>query len=256
MTTVCVVQARFGSSRLPGKVLEVVAGAPMLLGILGRLSRSTLIDEVIVATTTSDDDDPLVNAAERAGFAVVRGSVYDVLDRFHDVLIKRPHADVIVRITADCPFIDPVLVDKVICAREESSADFAANRLPPPYRRTYPVGLDVEVCTATALSRAWAEASEPYLREHVMPYIYLNPASFSVQIVDLEEDLSTYRWTVDTPEDLEAMREISRFLPHGSTAWRDVLEVVRLHPELNKLNAGQTQKSLKQVDDRWRKPDS
>lgn len=254
MTTVCVVQARFGSSRLPGKVLETIAGAPMLLGILERLGRSELIDEIVVATTISHDDDPLVDAAQNAGFAVMRGSVYDVLDRFHDVVLARPDADVIVRVTADCPFIDPQLVDAVIRARRESGSDFAANRLPPPYRRTYPVGLDVEVCTTAALSQAWCEATEPYLREHVMPYFYTNPDLFSLHIVDLGEDLSAYRWTVDTPEDLRAMREIAACLPLGSTAWRDVLEVVRLHPDLAMINADQAQKSLKQVDGRWGKP--
>jgi len=251
MTTIGVIQARFDSSRLPGKVLEHVGATTMLAGVMRRLSESRLVDEVVVATTTSPTDDGIAALVANEGYEVVRGSSFDVLDRFHDVLLARPDADVVVRVTADCPFLDPELVDEVIRARAEHGVDFASNRLPPPYARTYPVGLDVEVSTSAALRRAWSEADEPYFREHVMPFLYVEDSQFSRFIVDLDADYSQYRWTVDTPEDLRAARAIARYLPHSSTSWRDVLAVVVEHPELVAINAQFTQKQVTQVDSRW-----
>jgi spore coat polysaccharide biosynthesis protein SpsF len=251
MTTIGIVQARFDSSRLPGKVLERVNGTTMLAGVLRRFAASRLVDEVIVATTTSPADDGITALAASEGYAVIRGSAFDVLDRFHDVLLARPEADVVVRVTADCPFLDPALVDDVIRARAENDVDFASNRLPPPYARTFPVGLDVEASTSTALRRAWNEADKPYFREHVMPFLYVEHSPFTKFIVDLDVDYSQYRWTVDTPEDLEAARAIAGYLPEDSTSWRDVLAVVVEHPELTRINAQLTQKHVTQVDPRW-----
>lgn len=251
MTTICVVQARFDSSRLPGKVLEPIGGVPILLRILDRLRLSKTVDEVIVATTRSSSDDPIVQLAEDAGVAVIRGSAFDVLDRFHDVLVARPDADVIVRVTADCPVVDPYLVDVVVRSLTARGVDYAANRLPPPYARTFPVGLDVEVCTARALTHAWENASESYMREHVTPYLYVDAGRFATHIVDWTEDLSHYRWTVDTPRDLEAMRQIYSYLRTDSTDWQDVLDVVRAHPSIDAVNADEAQKVLEQVDSRW-----
>ena len=251
MSTLCIVQARYGSSRLPGKVVEPILGVPMLAGIIKRLQQSRLVDHLVVATTSESGDDPVVAIASAADCAVVRGSTFDVLDRFHDALVAYPDTDVIVRVTADCPFIDPGLVDEVIQARSDHDADFASNRLPPPYRRTFPVGLDVEVCTAIAFEKAWNEAAEPHFREHVMPFLYASDSGFQVHILDLAEDLSNYRWTVDTPQDLEAVRQIADLLPAGSTSWREVLEVVQANPWLTELNNGQTQKMVHEVDSRW-----
>lgn len=251
MTTICIVQARFDSSRLPGKVLERIGDEPMLAHVLNRAGQSKLVDEVILATTESDSDDAVAQLASELGYAVVRGSTFDVLDRFHDVLKERPLADVVVRVTADCPFLDPELISEVIQSRADTKSDYASNRLPPPFSRTFPVGLDVEVCTAESLQAAWEEASEEFLREHVTPFLYLNEDRFKVHVVDCELDLSAMRWTVDTPEDLAAARRIASHLPADSNAWRDVLAVMREHPEIQVINAGQSQKVLEQVDDRW-----
>jgi spore coat polysaccharide biosynthesis protein SpsF len=251
MSTLCIIQARCGSSRLPGKILEPILGVSMLAGIIRRLQQSRLVDELVVATTRESSDDPVVAIASASNCAVVRGSTFDVLDRFHDALVAYPDTDVVVRVTADCPFIDPDLVDDVIRARLDHKADFASNRLPPPYQRTFPVGLDVEVCTAIALEKAWKEAVESHCREHVMPFLYAPDSGFRVHVLDLAEDLSNYRWTVDTPQDLEAVREIAVLLPASSTSWRDVLGVVRQNSWLSQINGGQAQKHVEEVDARW-----
>lgn len=256
MTTLCIVQARYDSSRLPGKVAEPILGVPILVGILRRLQRATLLDEIVVATTTSSSDDLVVALAGAAGVEVARGSVFDVLDRFHQVVQARPEVDVVVRVTGDCPFVDPGIVDLVISRLSETAADFAANRLPPPFQRTYPVGLDVEVCTRAAIDQAWAQAERAHQREHVMPFLYEEPGRFAVEIVDLEDDLSAYRWTVDTPDDLEAVRQLAALAGPEPFDWTRVLEVAGAHPELAAINSFQRQKLVSETDSRWRLGDS
>lgn len=251
MSTVGVVQARFGSSRLPGKVLEPIGGVPMLQWTLDRIGAASTVDHVVLATTTDSTDDAVAGLSAGLGYETVRGSTFDVLDRFHDVLRVVPDADVVVRVTADCPFLDPDLIDDVVRLRERTDADFAANRLPPPYARTYPVGLDVEVSTRIALETAWREATAPHHREHVMPYLYENQGRFKVAVLDLPEDLSAYRWTVDTPQDLRAARAIAARLRPGDTNWRSVLGIVRADPALQAINASQEQKSVEVIDTRW-----
>lgn len=251
MTTILVVQARAGSSRLPGKVLEPIGGVPMLRKVIDRARRSAEVDEILVATTRAAGDDAVEQVATDAGVATVRGHQFDVLDRFHDVLLLRPAASELVRVTADCPFIDPELIDRLILLRRSEGADFAANRLPPPEPRTYPVGLDVEVCTTAALVRAWTEATSPFEREHVMPYLYATPGRFRVVVDQLDEDLSGFRWTVDEPADLEAARAIDAACGPEPYDWRHVLATVRAHPELSALNAGVAQKRVEVVDERW-----
>jgi spore coat polysaccharide biosynthesis protein SpsF len=251
VTTIAVVQARAGSSRLPGKVLQPINGVPMLRKVIDRMRRSTELDEIVVATTREPGDDAVADLATAAGVAVVRGDQFDVLDRFHDVLLARPDAATVVRVTADCPFIDPGIIDRLVRLRRDEGADFVANRLPPPAVRTYPVGLDVEVCTAAALQIAWRDAVSPFEREHVMPHLYGEPDRFRVVVDQLDEDLSALRWTVDEPADLEAARAIDAACGPEPYDWRHVLETVRAHPELAEINAGLTQKQVDVVDERW-----
>lgn len=251
MTTVCVVQARFGSKRLPGKVLEPIGSAPMLVRVLDRLRRAATLDEIIVATTSAASDDAVAKVANFAGVKVVRGSQFDVLDRYHDALLASSSASVIVRVTADCPFIDPDLVDLVVRERADHNADFVANRLPPPHPRTYPVGLDVEVCTAIALDRAWREAAAPHHREHVMPYLYENPDLFVIRVLQLDNDLSHYRWTVDTVEDLDAVRRLDALVGPEPFGWHDVLKVAADNPRIGQINSAQRQKLVSEFDERW-----
>jgi len=180
--TIAIIQARMGATRLPGKVLCDIAGQPMLVRVVERTRRASLLDGFIVATTTEVQDDALYELCRERGYPCFRGDQQDVLDRYYQSA-RQTGAEVVVRITADCPVIDPDLIDettKLVTGRSSlithhalrithhASLDFAANRLPPPWGRTYPIGLDVEVCTFAALERAWKEATKPYQREHWM----------------------------------------------------------------------------------------
>lgn len=247
---VAIVQARMGSSRLPGKVLQDVAGAPMLSRVVDRASRASTLDLVVVATTTQLEDDAIAQLCERLGYACFRGSVFDLLDRYYRAA-QQYRAEVVVRLTADCPLIDPAVIDETVQAFFEAKVDFAANRLPPPWRRTFPIGLDVEVCSFKALERAWREAREPYQREHVMPYLYEDNGRFRVLVVDREPDLGHLRWTVDTPEDLELVRRIYAALGEdGTFSWLAVAALFERHPELAAINRASRAKSFTEVDER------
>src|SRR5262249_12160461 len=170
MRTVAIVQARMGSSRLPGKVLQDLGGEPMLARVLSRLGRSRTLDEVVVATTTEPADDILERFCQERGRPCFRGSEHDVLDRYYKAATAE-RAAVVVRITSDCPLIEPAIVDRVVAEFQERQPgiDYASNVLP---RRTYPRGLDTEVMSFAALDRAWHEDHVPASREHVTPYIY------------------------------------------------------------------------------------
>jgi spore coat polysaccharide biosynthesis protein SpsF (cytidylyltransferase family) len=235
-----VVQARMGSERLPGKVLLDVGGKTMLERVLARARRAARVDEAVVATTRLRRDDGLAEKALALGAAVHRGEEDDVLDRFYGAARERG-ADVVVRVTADCPLIDPSVIDKVVDALE--GADFAANTL----KRTYPRGLDVEVCTFRALERAWREAKADHERAHVFPYIYGHPELFALRGVEEPDDHSGMRWTVDTPEDLAFVRGVYQgFGGDDRMEWRRVAGWLREHPEVAAMNGGVRQKALEE----------
>src|SRR6185436_673084 len=158
--TVAIIQGRMSSSRLPGKILANIAGQPMLTRVFTRTSRATTLDDVIFATTTDASDDPVAEYCDFSGIPFTRGNLYDVLDRYYQTA-KQAKADYVVRITADCPVIDPSLIDDVVNTLLEDEYDFVCNRLPPPWTRTYPIGLDTEVCTFKVLEKACREAKEP-----------------------------------------------------------------------------------------------
>ena len=225
----------------------------MLERVVARVRRARSVDVVLVATTTEPGDDVVAELAGRAGAEVHRGPLYDVLDRFHGALAPYAADDVVVRVPADCPFVDPGMIDDVVERLRATGADFVANRLPPPHPRTTPVGLDVEATTVGALREAHSRATLPHHREHVMPYLYETPG-LRVEVVDLDEDLSHLRWTVDTAEDLAAARAIADLVGPEPFGWRDVLAVARAHPEIGALNAGHAQMDVHATDDRW-KPD-
>ncbi len=262
---VAIIQGRMSSSRLPGKILADIAGQPMLQRVFVRTSRSVSVSQTIFATTTDPSDDPVAEYCDWSGIPFTRGNLYDVLDRYYQTA-KQARADVVVRITADCPVIDPALIDDVVTVLLEGEYDFACNRLPPPWTRTYPIGLDTEACTFAALERAWREAKEIHHREHVMPYLYegvqLNtdnrllhtgnsPRGFRIALLHNPTDFGDYRWTVDTPEDLEFMRQVyARFNGRDDFSWKEVLDLVHNEPELMKINAGVRHKTLKDIDER------
>jgi spore coat polysaccharide biosynthesis protein SpsF len=247
---VAIIQARMGSSRLPGKVLKEINGQPMLWHVIQRAQQSKRVDVVVVATTVDAGDDAIERFCQENGIGCWRGSVHDVLDRFYQAA-RAFQADVVVRLTADCPLLDPAVIDLTIQAFEQSGADFAANRLPPPFVRTYPIGLDTEVCSYVALERAWREASAVYEREHVMPYLYDTPGRFKVTVINAEQNHGAQRWTVDTPEDLELVRMIfERLSGQPNFGWRDVLALFEREPQLAQINAGVAHKSYLDVDGR------
>lgn len=280
---VAIIQGRMSSSRLPGKILADIAGQPMLTRVFTRASRAQTLDEVIFATTTDASDDPVAEYCDFSGIPFTRGSQFDVLDRYYQTALQAK-ADVVARITADCPVIDPDLIDDVVkkvisdqSSVDRDQVDFACNRLPPPFHRTYPIGLDVEVCTFAALEKSWKESTETFHREHVMPYFYegvelgskvkgqksnlrpltfdltqgLSPRGFNIALLHHTTDFGDYRWTVDTPEDLEFMRQVySRFDGQDDFSWKEVLDLVHDEPQLMQINANVKHKTLKDIDTR------
>ena len=253
-----------GSSRLPGKVLLDLAGRPMLARVVERTRRAKTIHQVIIATTTEPDDDPLADYCDRHAYPVYRGSLHDVLDRYYQAA-RWSGTETIVRITADCPLIDPEVIDRTVEAFRGAplpylqclnpglpgSYVFCANRLPPPWGRTYPIGLDTEVCNFQDLQTVWREAQLPHQREHVMPYFYDHQERFKILLVHHEKDLGNLRLTVDTAEDLELLRQIYARLPgRDDFSWLEVVSLLEREPELLALNAQVQHKHYLQVDER------
>ena len=250
MNIVVFIQARLSSSRLPGKVLKDLGGQPLLVWAVERCRRAHSPSRVVVATTDDPADDPIAGLCQERGYEVFRGSQFDVLDRFYQAA-RSFGAEVIVRITADCPFIDPSLLDETVEAFLRLRPDFAATRLPPPWKRTYPIGLDVEVCAFAGLERTWKEAVLKHEREHVMPYFYDQEGRFQLHILQHEPDFGRLRWTVDTPEDLELLRQIAaRFPGRMDFSWGEILALLEREPELNQINAAVQHKTGLDVDAR------
>ena len=229
-----------GSSRLPGKVLTDLGGKTVLARVVRRLRRARLIDEVVVATTDLAADDPIVRECNHLDVPYFCGSESDVLDRYYQAA-KAFGGEAIVRVTSDCPVIDPQLVDETIAAFQADEADYASNVIP----RTYPRGLDTEVFTAAALERAWLEAKEPHQREHVTPYFYGHPELFRMASAKADADYSRYRWTLDTSEDSELICAIySHFDNRDDFDWKEVLALMEREPELADLNSRVVQNAV------------
>jgi len=231
MKTVLIIQARMGSTRLPGKVLRSIVGKPMIELILTRLSLCKEVDQLMVAASEESENDELQALVERNGYICTRGNEKDVLNRFYESA-KAVNADVVVRITGDCPLADPTLIDKCIQEFKQLSVDYFSNINPA----TYPDGLDVEVLTIGSLEQANNEANTDFDREHVTPYIrrseFFNKASLTN-----DSDFSDLRWTVDEPEDLEVISSVfEHFSPDLFFSWKKVLELQQAKPELFKIN--------------------
>lgn len=227
------VQARMGSTRLPGKVLMPLAGRPMVIRVLKRAAM--IGPPVVLATSTDPRDDELAATVARYGFTVSRGSEEDVLDRFVSALPEGARS--VARVTADCPLLDPWICRGVLAAVRAGGIDFVSNALVP----SFPDGLDCEAFTVEALRSAWAEARRPSEREHVTPFIWNRPDRFRLWAITRVPDLSHERWTVDDARDLEFVRRIYELLPEsGDEAARmeAVLAVLAEHPELRAINAG------------------
>ncbi len=226
-----IVQARLGSTRFPNKVMRPIGSVPMIDLLLGRIARSRRLDKVILATTDSVRDQSLADHVRGLGFEVFQGSETDVLDRYYQAARShRPTA--VVRVTGDCPLLDPALLDDIVAAYLAQSVDYLSNTQPP----TYPDGLDVEVFSFSVLERAAADAKLPMEREHVTPYM-TEYGRFKVGNFANAEDLSGERWTVDEPVDLDVISSIfGHFHPRTDFGWREVLELRRKEPQYFQAN--------------------
>jgi glutamate-1-semialdehyde 2,1-aminomutase len=227
MKVVALVQARMGSTRLPEKVLRDIVGRPMIEILLARLSQSNELDEIVVATSEELQNDKLQSVVESLGYRCTRGSEKDVLSRFYQSA-KFLNADVVVRITGDCPLIDSGLVDKCVQGYKDSRMDYFSNIDPV----SYPDGLDIEVMSFESLESANNKTKSEFDREHVTPYIR-NSDSFSKSSIQYTEDLSAQRWSVDEPEDLVVVTNVfEHFSPNIFFDWKQVLELRKSQPEL------------------------
>jgi spore coat polysaccharide biosynthesis protein SpsF len=232
MRTVAIIQARMASSRLPGKVLIPLAGEPMILRVVNRARRARRPDLVAVATSVDPADDPLAALCQERGIPCFRGSHDDVLDRYHGAAAMF-EADLVVRLTADCPLLDGAVIDQVVAGFVPGITDYASNTLD----RTFPDGLDTEVFSKEALDRAWREAEWASEREHVTPYIWKHPEKFRLASVRGATDCSQQRWTVDEARDLTFMQAVCPRLP-VDFSMQDVLDLLAENPSLRALNAG------------------
>jgi len=242
LRVVAIIQARMGSTRLPGKVLLDLAGKPMLARGVNRVRRTQALDEVVVATTVQPADDVIVRLCAERGWLCFRGSEDDVLDRYYHAAVAH-QADIVVRVTSDCPLIEPEIVDRAVWEflNLQPEVDYVSNMLP---RRTFPRGLDTEVIRFDALERAWREDVNPAWREHVTLYIRRNPDLFHIHGVTNKVDYSHMRWTVDTPEDLAFVRRIYNHFGHDCFSWREVIAVLEEHPEWLEINRRVKQKVI------------
>jgi spore coat polysaccharide biosynthesis protein SpsF (cytidylyltransferase family) len=229
--TVAIVQARMTSTRLPGKVLADLCGEPLLARMLGRIRRARRLDAIVVATTDRATDDPVVRLAAALGVGSFRGDEADVLSRFAGAAAAAA-ADIVVRLTADCPLHDPALVDEAVEGFEAGGWDYYGNAV----ERTYPDGLDVEVFSRAALDQAAVQARHPFLREHVTPWLNgawpeYGAGAFRRGTMRFAADFAHLRWTVDTPADLDRVRSLWTRAPRDFT-WLQALAVATREPAL------------------------
>lgn len=227
------------STRLPGKVLAEVLGKPLLFYVVERARACKLLDEVLVATTDKVPDDMVAYFCREEGIPFFRGDPDDVLKRYADAA-RSCNADIVVRITADCPLIDPMIIGSVIEEFKKGQCDYATNVLD----RTYPRGLDVEVFGRDLLEKLERTVYDPEDREHVTRYIFCHQTEFRIGSVTNGEDLSRHRWTVDTPEDLLFVRTVYNHFGHHTFSWHELIDVLKNHPEWCALNQHVPQKSL------------
>jgi spore coat polysaccharide biosynthesis protein SpsF len=241
--TTAIIQARMGSTRLPGKVMAQIAGKPMIECVIERVRKADSVERIVIATTCLAEDDVLCAWAARMGYAFYRGSQLDVLDRYYQTaLVARPAR--IVRITSDCPLIDPSLIDEAVEIQDRTGADYVSNKVRP----TLPVGEDVEVFWFKGLAEAWRDATMEYERVHVTPYFYRNPGRFHLEALAVHEDFTGLRWTVDTIQDLEFVQQLYAVAGNldERLGWRDTLEALNRAPHLAEINSHVKQKALEE----------
>ncbi|MEK4173669.1 glycosyltransferase family protein [Lysinibacillus sp. FSL L8-0312] len=242
MKVVAIIQARMGSTRLPGKILKEINEKPLLSYQLERLSNSIFINEFVIATTKKEQDDKIITFCEEQNILYYRGSETDVLERYYETAVEF-NADVIVRITSDCPIIDVQVVDKTIgFFLEKGHFDYVSNTI----ERTYPRGLDTEIFTFAALEKAYKEATLEREREHVTAFFYSNPNIFKIANVKNDFDYSKFRWTVDTTEDFELIKNIIQalYVKNPRFTLLDTVNVMKENPDWFNINAHIEQKKI------------
>ena len=235
MKVVAIVQARIGSSRLPGKVLRGILGKPMLLHLVSRVQKAKYIHDVVIATTVNKEDDQLEEFAVDNDLQVYRGSENDIVDRFLNAA-RENDADIIIRVWGDCPLIDPDLIDEVVQEFISGGYDYANNFNPP----TYPVGMNFEVYSLEALEKIWNETNEIFYRQYPFEYIYANRASFRTMFKKNTRDLSEINLTVDFVQDLDLVTEIYKnlFSEDKTFHLEDILKLIESHPSWKEINKG------------------
>lgn len=231
-----------GSTRLPGKVMKDLFGKTVLAHVIERVKLSKEIDEIVIATTTLKHDDIIIKEAEKYGVKYFRGSEDDVLSRYY-YAAKANNADIVVRITSDCPLIDPFVTDEIIEFFIDNTYDIVTNAGSDLSQRTYPRGLDTEIFSFGILEEAFLNAREDYQREHVTPYMYEN--SNKIYYYKNDIDYSKYRWTLDTEEDFKLIKEIYVHLYEGEHNFymEDIIQLITKYPELKYLNRYVQQKN-------------
>ena len=228
-----------GSTRLPGKILRSLAGKPVLRRVIERVRAANVFGEVVVATTVRDIDDPAADAAAAFGARVIRGDENDVLSRY-GLAAEASMADAIMRITADCPLIDPNVLRAMVDRFRTGDADLVSNCV----RRTFPRGLDAELFTRSALDVMLAEATALDEREHVTPFLYADPERFRIVSHEGRKDFSDYRLTLDTPEDFDLLDRIFTASANPDAIWlADVIALFEAHPDWRSINAHIEQKT-------------
>lgn len=245
-----IIQARMGSSRLPGKVLKKVDGKhPMLYYLLDQIQYCKFHDNIVVATSCLKEDDPIEHYLNTQTVTCFRGSSDDVLDRYYNCA-KKFNFDPIVRLTADNPLIDPQIIDLVIKNYETNSVDYVSNARP----RTYPYGTEVEIFSFNTLEIMWNKAKKPSEREHVTPYIHNNPDKFKIRNVEYSKNISHFRWTVDKENDLQLIMKIISKIKKSPILMEDILNLYSNEKELFNINKNNIPdeeflKSLKEDED-------
>jgi len=239
---ICIMQARMGSSRLPGKILKLISGKPMLEHDINRISMAKNITSVVVATTKKTTDDVIVDSCKQWQVPYFRGSELDVLERYYNAALEYG-ADIVVRVTSDCPLICPELIDLTVSTlQSDPSLDYVA------IGKGFPRGLNAEAFTMDSFHQVINNATEEYERVHVTPHYYLNSDKFTIKMINHEDDKSTLRWTVDTSEDLEMVRQIyDNFQGQVPSHWLDILAFIEKNPEISKINSAIKQKELHEL---------
>lgn len=245
MKVVCLVQARVGSTRLPGKILKEICGKTILHHEIDRLKKCKEIDEIVIATTDKEDDDKIVNEAKKLSVKYFRGSENDVLSRFY-YAAKENNADIIVRVTSDCPCIDFEILDKMLIYFKEKYKEKQVDYLSNTIKRTYPRGYDIEIFTFSALEKSYINAEKEYEREHVTPYIYDKTNNFLKLSFENKDDYSEYRVTLDTIEDFIVIKNIFENLYYKNPYFKlnDVVQYLNNNLHIVDINKHIEQKKL------------